>query len=150
MYKRQADAIDDVSVRSVTFTIDGVGQSPDTVAPYSIRFVVPVGIGSLTIEAIATDNFGKTSTANVTVNVMPSPPPTVSITSPLQGVSLVEGSEITITADATDDISVRSVTFTIDGVGQPPDTVAPYKIQFTVPVGTVSYTHLTLPTTPYV
>ncbi len=54
--------------------------------------------------------------ADVQVNVIPDPLPTVNITSPV--TSVIEGSTITIGADATDNGQV-SVLFTVNGVNLP-------------------------------
>ncbi len=57
-----------------------------------------------------------------------STPPTVSISSPSSGAT-VAGSTVSIAASATDDVSVSSVRFTVDGVAiGSPDTTSPYSI----------------------
>ncbi|MGH8244948.1 MAG: Ig-like domain-containing protein, partial [Gammaproteobacteria bacterium] len=66
--------------------------------------------------------------------------PTVSITSPTQGDTVVAGSTITITASATDDVQVAAVDFLVDGQVVARDTTAPFAINFTVPSGVSSLT----------
>lgn len=131
-----ANATDDTAVASVNFLVNGVVIATDTIAPYQIPYMVPVGITSLTIGATATDNLGKVGTAtDVVVSVIPNPPPVVSITSPLSGATVIEGSTITISADATDDIAVASVSFLVNSSIIATDTTAPYQTSYIVPVG---------------
>ena len=71
----------------------------------------------------------------------PNVPPTVSITAPLSGASVVAGSTITISANAADsDGTVSSVTF-LDGATQigVPDTTSPYSVSWTVPAAPGSH-----------
>jgi beta-glucosidase len=68
-------------------------------------------------------------------------PPTVSLTAPLNGASVVAGSTITISANAADsDGTVSSVTF-LAGATQigVPDTASPYSVSWAVPVAPASY-----------
>ena len=67
-------------------------------------------------------------------------PPTVSITSPAPGDTVIEGETISITIDATDDVAVAAVDFVLDGEVVFTDTTAPYQLDFTVPVGVTSLT----------
>ena len=133
------DAVDDIAVLAVGFLVDGEVVSTDFAAPYEFNFPVPIGVTSLTLGATAID-FGSNigDAQDVVVNVIPDPPPTVTITSPTGGADVIEGSTITLSADATDNISVDRVEFFVDGVLEATDTVAPYIAQFSVPVGATS------------
>ncbi|WP_096894906.1 Ig-like domain-containing protein [Candidatus Scalindua japonica] len=75
-------------------------------------------------------------------------PPTVSITSPLAGIDVIEGAKIQVASDAADDVQVASVSFIIDGNVVFTDTSAPYEFDYTVPLGisgvTISATALDL------
>jgi len=136
-----ADATDDTAVASVNFLVNGAVIATDTTAPYQIPYLVPVGITSLTIGATATDNIGQVETAtDVVVNVISSPPPVVSITNPVSGATVIEGSIITIAADATDDTAVASVNFLVNGVVVASDTTAPYQVPYLVPSEITSFT----------
>ncbi len=69
-------------------------------------------------------------------------PPTVNITAPLNGASIVAGTTITISANAADsDGTVSSVTFFVGGTTQigTPDTTSPYSVSWTVPVAPASH-----------
>lgn len=63
--------------------------------------------------------------------------PTIEITEPLQDTIVVEGKKVTITANADDDIGVKSVSFLVDGQVVYTDTSRPYQYPVTVPFGTV-------------
>lgn len=73
-----ADAIDDVVVASVRFTINGQVAGETTAVPYQFTFVVPTGQNSLTIGATAIDLGGNVGTAvPVQINIVPDPLTTV-------------------------------------------------------------------------
>ena len=57
-------------------------------------------------------------------------PPTVSITSPAQGDTFVQGEAVTVGVSASDDLAVSEVALQVNGVTVARDTTAPY--QFTV------------------
>jgi hypothetical protein len=135
----EAEATDNVGVRDVVFDVNGALQT-NTTAPYSATFPIPLGTRDLTIQATARDTLGQTTRVLRTVPVMPDPPPTVVITSPGEGATVVEGSTLTIAADATDNVSVQSVLFTINGAAQPLETTPPFSLQFTVPLGITGLT----------
>ncbi len=61
--------------------------------------------------------------------------PTVSITSPFDNSVVVEGRRLIVTAEATDDVAVASVSFSVDGGVVFTDTSAPYNFSMTVPNG---------------
>jgi hypothetical protein len=62
-------------------------------------------------------------------------PPTVAITSPVSGETVIEGARLPITVNATDDITVSAVNLLIDGTLAFTDTAVPYQSTFTVPTG---------------
>jgi hypothetical protein len=62
-------------------------------------------------------------------------PPQVTITSPAPGTTEIEGQGITIVAEASDDVGVSAVTFTIDGAAVFTDTSMPFEYAFTLPAG---------------
>ncbi len=62
-------------------------------------------------------------------------PPTVNITSPLHNSNVIEGTTLQISAEATDDVHVTSVSFLIDGNFFSTDTAAPYQLNYQVPIG---------------
>ena len=67
-------------------------------------------------------------------------PPQVRITAPLPGSQQIEGDTILVAADATDDIAVNSVTFTVNGQDGYTDTSVPYERLLSVPLGVSSIT----------
>ena len=66
--------------------------------------------------------------------------PTVAITSPSPGDTVIEGSAIRISAVAEDDIGVAGVEFFVDGASIGTDTSPPYELGLQVPVGPTSVT----------
>lgn len=73
------DATDDVAVSSVSIVVDGNIVASDTSRPYETSIQVPVGVGSLTLGAKATDLGGNIGTAeNIEVEVIPDPLTTLS------------------------------------------------------------------------
>jgi hypothetical protein len=65
-------------------------------------------------------------------------PPTVEIKAPTQGAVVGEGSILSISADATDDIGVAGVQFLVNGQPVGIDSTSPYRTAFEVPLGVSS------------
>ncbi|MCG8356302.1 MAG: Ig-like domain-containing protein [Kiloniellales bacterium] len=67
-------------------------------------------------------------------------PPTVAITMPSSGETVVEEASLPIVVEATDDVAVASVDFIVDGAVVSTDTSAPYQFNLTVPFGATALT----------
>jgi hypothetical protein len=67
-------------------------------------------------------------------------PPTVSITSPVGGSTVIQGMTLPITVNAADDVAVASVNFLVSGQVVFTATSAPYQFNFKVPAGISSLT----------
>jgi subtilisin-like proprotein convertase family protein len=121
----------DGTVASVRFDLPDGTSVTDTTAPFSTTFdstKVVNGTGYV-IRATATDNQGATAVASVTVTVANNHPPTVVITTPLNG-STVSGI-IPVTATATDlDGNLASVKFDLPDGTSFTDTTAPFSTTF--------------------
>jgi hypothetical protein len=137
-----AQATDDVQVAAVNFLVNGNVVFTDSVPPYEFDLTVPGGGPTFTLGATAIDLGSNVGTApNVVLNVTPDQPPTVSITAPTAGSSVIEGATLPITVQATDDLAVVSVNFLVNGAVVFTDSEAPYEFNLTVPTG---FTTLTL------
>ena len=134
-----ATASDNIGVAGVQFKLNGSNLgTEDTTSPYSISWGTTTATnGSYTLTATARDAAGNTTTATnitVTVNNSDTTPPTVSITVPANGASL-QGIT-TITATASDNISVSGVQFRLNGVNLgTQDTTSPYSISWDTTTG---------------
>lgn len=62
-------------------------------------------------------------------------PPTVSITSPVPGSTVIQGAALPIIANATDDVAVAAVNFRVNGQVVFTATTSPYQFNFIVPPG---------------
>ncbi len=62
-------------------------------------------------------------------------PPHVTLTAPAAGATVTEGTTITATADATDDVGVSSVSFFADGTFAGAVAAKPYSFPIPVPIG---------------
>jgi ELWxxDGT repeat protein len=135
-----ADANDDGSVSKVEFFANGLSIGSDTTSPYSIA--TTLAAGNYSINAKATDNLGATTTsAAVSITVKaPNPPPTVSVTSPIDSASFLTTDSITFSANANDDGSVSKVEFFANGLSVGSDTTSPYSISTTLAAGNYSIT----------
>src|SRR6267142_1189860 len=130
-----------LTVSSVQFQLDGANLgAPATSAPYSISWdTTGAANGSHSLSAVARDGLlglqFSSASISVTVNNAPPPPPadttppTVSITFPGNGQA-VSGT-VTVKADASDNVGVAGVQFSIDGnnLGAE-DTSAPYSVSW--------------------
>jgi hypothetical protein len=105
------------NVTSVTFLVNNVILSSLSTYPYTFVWT-PTNLGTYAITAKVTDNDGNvvTSTAvSVTVVDPSSGVPITTITSPTAGTTLTAGTTTSIRATASDDISVASVQFYVNG-----------------------------------
>jgi hypothetical protein len=137
----RATASDDVRVESVRFLLDGVQVARDYKAPFEARVTVPAGVASFTLGAVATDLGGNQGTAEeVTVAVVPDDKPAVTLLSPVAGVRIVEGTTVSIAAEASDDLGVTAVELFANGASRARRTAPPYRVDFPVPVGATQIT----------
>jgi hypothetical protein len=122
------------TITGVKFLVDGAQVGAiDNTAPYSVSWTAaPAGLKTITAEV--TDSLGNIATSagiNVTVGAISLP--SISITAPITGGTLLVGSPFTITATAAAGTSgsVTKVDFFIDDVAIGTDTTAPYSIVWT-------------------
>lgn len=135
-----AEATDDVFVASVNFLIDGEVVFADASYPYQYDYTVPKDISGFIISATALDlanNIG--SAEDVSVHVVFDAKPTVSIIKPEEcGVDVIEGQQITIQANATDESGIKYVSFYINNellsIGD-----FPYVVTDIIPKGITEY-----------
>ncbi|HYG77652.1 MAG TPA: Ig-like domain-containing protein, partial [Planctomycetota bacterium] len=102
------------TISKVEFFAGGTLLGTSTTAPYSFTWN-NVAAGSYSLTAKATDNSGLSTTSaavNITVNATINAPPTVTLTSPANGTKFSAGTNITLTASASDrDGSIAKVEF---------------------------------------
>lgn len=129
-----ASASDDGRIASVQFYIDGQPfGSPITASPYQLAWT-PATAGIYTLAARAADDVGnQTTSASVTVTVNANQAPTVTLTAPTAGTSVVAGKALTLSANAQDvDGTVTAVKFLANGIPiGAPVTTAPYTTTWT-------------------
>lgn len=122
-----ATASDNVKVSKVEFYVNNVLKRTDTYAPYSYSWDTTTGAdGSYTLLAKAYDaagNVGQSSAVKVTVK-NDTTAPTVSISSPATGTTVT--GVTTVTATASDNVSVSKVEFYVNGTLKATDTASPY------------------------
>jgi len=131
-----ADANDDVGVNYISFYVAGSSIGIDNTKPYSIEYTpnrLDASNGSVSIYAVATDNGGKSTTTNtVTIAIDPETIlPTVSLTAPVNGDSLILNNEVLLKAEAEDSSGISKVTFYANGQEINTDLEAPYETSFT-------------------
>ncbi len=116
----------DGSVSQVEFFVNDVSQGVDNSQPYSVEWLASTP-GQARIAAIATDNDNNQSApASVLVDVSDDAVVT-SITSPANGTSVVQGSNVSIQASASSIAgNITAVTFFVNGTQVANDTSAPY------------------------
>ncbi len=112
-----ATASDDEALDRVEFLINGTQIASLTAAPFSTTWDTSnLPNGDYNIRAVAFDQAGNSTPDSVTVTLQggldDTTPPTVSITSPADGQQA--STPVNITADASDDLSLRSLAIIID------------------------------------
>ena len=121
-------ASDNVAVKSVSLSIDGVSAATATAAPYTFTWntnAVPNGQHSLT--ATAQDSSGNSASVNISVlvdNVVDTQSPVITITSPKDASKVT--SNVSVTVTASDNVGVSKVELYVDGNLQAASTSAPF------------------------
>ena len=124
-----ATASDDNGISKVCFYVDNIIKSTNTISPYTYNLnTTGYSDGIHTIKAVVTDTNAQNTNAqiSVTINNAPPPddPPTVAITSPVNGDTI--SGTIAIAATATDDNGISKVCFYIDDVLKSTDIASPF------------------------
>lgn len=134
----------DGSISQVAFTANGQIVANLTKYPYNTDAWVPVSLGTYTITAKVTDNDGNTVTSTpviVQISDAGASATHVALTAPANGTVLTAGAPVTLSANASDDVSINSVEFFINGQLAPNGkiTASPYNLTWTpVSAGTYS------------
>jgi len=128
------------NIQQIEFLVDNTVLSTATKYPYSVIWT-PTNLGTYTITAQVTDNVGdKENSTAITVNVVPEPPPLVSISSPSSGGIVTAGSGIAVTATASSPTgTIASVQFYANGISIGSAATPPYSVTWT-PLSTGVYT----------
>ena len=119
----------DGTVSKVAFYQNGNLLGEDTSSPYSYSWS-GVAAGNYNLTAVATDNDNASTTSSavsITVQSAGNNPPSGSVTAPSDGATFTQGSNIAISASASDaDGSVSKVEFFQNGNYLGEDTSSPY------------------------
>src|ERR1041384_4068485 len=135
-----ASASDNNGIKQVEFFQGATSLGVDTAAPYSFTWN-NVAAGTYTLTARATDILNATTTSSAVNVVVGNAPPTVSITSPINGSYYNGPTNLVITATAADNEGVKKVEFFQGSTKLGEDTTAPYSFTWSgVPAGTYSLT----------
>jgi Bacterial Ig domain len=139
----QAGASDaDGTVALVEFYVNGVKLGEDTTIPYSLPWATSV-LGTYALTAVAMDNFGLSTTSVVVlVTVTTNSPPSVALTSIADGSVFFSGTNLTLTASASDlEGALSRVEFLVDGQRLRTDTASPFsQVWSSVPLGSFALT----------
>ncbi len=135
----EATASDDLPGLQVALLVNGVAAMTRTAPPWKFSWVVPPAATvtnpvSLSLRAVDSKGHIAMSTA-VDVNVINDNPPVVSVVSPADGASIVEGSTVLLEATVTDDLGVDSVTFRADGATVATLLLPPWQVPWQVTGG---------------
>jgi hypothetical protein len=121
----------DGSVTSVAFYHGSTLIGSVASSPYNLSWV-PTAPGTYTIDAVATDNAGLTTTSNAVTITVTDAPPSVTLTAPSGNISVVEGTSITLSATASDiDGTVASVGFYSGSTLLGSASASPYTVSWT-------------------
>ena len=120
-------ATDDGAIASLRVLLDGqtfplTGAGPG----HAFSYVVPVDLAAArdtTFQAEATDAAGNTTTTTaVALHFVLDAPPSLTLTGVTPGPSLLPGATIAATANASDDVAISKVVFTVSGAASTTDT----------------------------
>ena len=125
----EATASDDYGVNKVEFYVGNDLQKTDTSPPYDFDWDTSLYTwGDYTIKAKAYDTINQTDEDSVILTIPEDKPPSVTISSPPDGMTVVE--TVTISANASDDNGVKKVEFYVDNVLSKTDGNAPYTYEW--------------------
>jgi chitinase len=130
-----ANANDNVGVTSVQFYINGSLLCTDPSPSYSCLWTVPTGVGSSYLVNVKAYDFSSNmgQSYSFVFSVADTIAPTVSITYPTNGGTVTRNSNVTITANSSDNVGVNRVEFYVNGSLKCTDTTSPYSCLWTVP-----------------
>lgn len=134
------EASDSEAVAEVELRLDGALVYSAVAPPFSYTFPMPRAVNDVTLEALARDTAGNVSIVQRIVPAILDAPPELTLVSPPAGQLVGEGTALEILAEASDDIELLDVTFTVDGVERAPITSAPFIINHPVAVGATEVT----------
>jgi ribosomal protein L11 len=126
----------DGSVTNVQFFDGDTSLGNVSSSPFNLS--VSLAVGSHALTAVASDNFGATkgTPLPVMLTVTTNSPPTIAITSPTDGASIIAPATITIQADASDaDGSVTNVQFFDGDTSLGNVSSSPYDLSVSLAVG---------------
>lgn len=131
------------SIAKVEFYRGTTLIASDATSPYSFNWT-NAAAGSYAITAKAYDNLGLSTTstiANITVNAVSNTAPTVSLTSPTNNAAFTAPASVSISANASDNVSVSKVEFYQGTTLLFSDATAPYSYTWSnVAAGSYSIT----------
>jgi subtilase family protein/Big-like domain-containing protein/fervidolysin-like protein len=140
-----AVATDNIGVTSVAISAAGTSLCVSSAAPYSCSWntTLVANGGPYVVTATARDAAGNTASASISVSVnnttADTTPPTININSPANGSTI--GATISISALASDNVGVTSVSISAAGTTLCVLTAAPYSCSWnTTTVPNASYT----------
>ena len=142
----QVSASDNVGVSNVTVSVDGIALANKSAVPYSFTWNTSGFVsGTHTISAMAKDAAGNNKSVSVQVGISATPSgdvtaPVTNITSPTSGSAFTAGAIISVAVNATDNLSVSSVSFIVDGALQSTSSTSPYSFSWNT-TGAASGTH---------
>ncbi|MEI7594726.1 MAG: Ig-like domain-containing protein [Bacteroidota bacterium] len=130
----------DGTVASVEFFVDGTSVGTDVSSPFEASYTSTLGAHSIT--ATATDDRGLTAVSSrIDITGLNNVPPTVSLTAPTTGSSVLAPAVVTISANAADsDGSITKVEFYVNGIKVGEDATSAYSFDWTSVIGTASIT----------
>jgi hypothetical protein len=121
-------ATDNMTVSSVTLSIDGSAAASDTASPYTFAWNTnAVPNGSHTLTATAIDAAGNSNAVSISVivnNVLDVTTPTITITAPTDNAKVT--SNVSVKVNASDNVAVVRVELFVDGLLQSAATSAPF------------------------
>ncbi len=119
-----------VGVVGITRTLEAV--SPQTIGSTTYVFG-SWSDGGAANHSISTPSTNTIYTASYSASTVDTTPPTVSITSPAEGATVLRKSTVVLSASATDNVGVVRVEFYVNGSLQCTDTSAAYTCSWKVP-----------------
>lgn len=132
------NAQDNIGVKQVELIVNGNRVAIDDDIPFSLQYFVQDdladSIDKLTFQVRASDYANNTVDIHSVVKIIDDAPPTISIvSSPEQNSEIIEGKQVIIGGEVSDDVSIKRVELVLDGEVIESRFTWPYSFAFNLP-----------------
>jgi hypothetical protein len=107
----------DTDLARVDYAVNDVPVQSVQASPFAFTVPLPVGKSQVRVAATGIDTSGnRGQTASLVISIVPNQQPTVTLTNTTGVVTLVQGQPLTFAVEASDDVALSKIVFSVVGV----------------------------------